>query len=340
MGELEKFEELIENLNKLLGKKIFIASHKTFSSQLPFHPQFFSLNEIQQHPFSNYKGFNIFQIQGCHEDIYVLIEGKAYEESEQIRALLSILQLELERLSPSHEPIKNLLDGELPYNNFSHYEKNYSLLIGKYFLLLSYPQNLCEEEIQYLLEISVHSMDLQLALKHHNMLVLIAEEENLWQSCNNLIENILSELYAACTLSLGGQIHTLRSLPEIYQKCLEAFKLKSSYHLTDSILSYDNMQLHRILFTINDGLKEDIIKSVFTDQFAEILDNELEHTIDAFFRSNLNVTDTAKNIYIHRNTLLYRLEKIYKSTGYDLKNFEDSMLFRIAWLLRRQAENT
>ena len=66
------------------------------------------------------------------------------------------------------------------------------------------------------------------------------------------------------------------------------------------------------------------------------IDKELEHMIDEYFKNNLNITDTAKAIHVHRNTLLYRIDKIQNYTNLDLRNFEDSMTFKIAWLIRKE----
>ena len=80
------------------------------------------------------------------------------------------------------------------------------------------------------------------------------------------------------------------------------------------------------------------MRKVFTDEFSDMVKGELGITIEEFFRNNLNITDTAAKLYIHRNTLLYRLDKIYRCTGFDLKRFEDSWLFRLAWMVFKERQ--
>ena len=72
--------------------------------------------------------------------------------------------------------------------------------------------------------------------------------------------------------------------------------------------------------------------TIFTEEFFNFLDDEIISTIDVFFQCNLNITDASQKLYIHRNTLIYRLDKILRITGYDIRKFNDAMIFKIAWL--------
>jgi DNA-binding PucR family transcriptional regulator len=93
---------------------------------------------------------------------------------------------------------------------------------------------------------------------------------------------------------------------------------------------------YRIAYNLDPKLKEFISSRVFTAEFKELLGGELGITIEEFFKNNLNLTDTAAKLYIHRNTLLYRLDKINKCTGFDIKRFEDSWLFKLAWMIHKE----
>ena len=78
------------------------------------------------------------------------------------------------------------------------------------------------------------------------------------------------------------------------------------------------------------------IKEVFGDKIPEILeDEEAMSTISKFFENNLNVSETSRKLYVHRNTLVYRLDKIYKLTGLDLRNFDDAIVFKVAMMVKR-----
>ena len=75
------------------------------------------------------------------------------------------------------------------------------------------------------------------------------------------------------------------------------------------------------------------LKEVFGEKVPDIFDEETTVTINRFFGNNLNISETARQLYIHRNTLVYRLERIEKILGLDIRTFEDAMLFRIALMV-------
>ena len=75
------------------------------------------------------------------------------------------------------------------------------------------------------------------------------------------------------------------------------------------------------------------IKEIFDDNTPDNFDEETLTTINKFFENNLNVSETSRQLYIHRNTLVYRLDKLQKSTGLDLRVFEDAITFRIALMV-------
>jgi carbohydrate diacid regulator len=169
-------------------------------------------------------------------------------------------------------------------------------------------------------------------------LFVLSKEKEIDQACNNLAANILSDLLIECCIAIGGKAHQIQDLPVCYQHCLQAFQLKSMFQLSDPVIHYERMYLYRIVAGMDDNLKQDILNRVFHEKTVEIFDKEMTRTIDAYFQNNLNVTDTANAIFIHRNTLLYRIDKIHHHTGFDLKNMEDSWLFKLAWLIRKEKQ--
>lgn len=135
---------------------------------------------------------------------------------------------------------------------------------------------------------------------------------------------------------IGGKAQSARELSRLYTNCIEALCLRQVYKLAENVLDYDGMFGYRIAYGLAPELKKSIKERVLTPEFMEMADGELGITIEEFFRNNLNLTDTAAKLYIHRNTLLYRLEKINRCTGFDLKKFEDSWLFKVAWMIYKE----
>ena len=98
-------------------------------------------------------------------------------------------------------------------------------------------------------------------------------------------------------------------------------------------VAYSNLGIGRLIYQLPLPLCKMFIKEIFDDNTPDNFDEETLTTINKFFENNLNVSETSRQLYIHRNTLVYRLDKLQKSTGLDLRVFEDAITFRIALMV-------
>ena len=102
-----------------------------------------------------------------------------------------------------------------------------------------------------------------------------------------------------------------------------------------TIVSYDNLGIARLIYQLPTTLCETFLKEVFKQGSIESLDQETLFTIQRFFENNLNVSETSRGLFVHRNTLVYRLEKIKKLTGLDLREFDDAIVFKVALMVKK-----
>ena len=102
-----------------------------------------------------------------------------------------------------------------------------------------------------------------------------------------------------------------------------------------TIVSYDNLGIARLIYQLPTTLCTMFLKEVFKRGSIESLDQETLFTIQRFFENNLNVSETSRKLFVHRNTLVYRLEKIKKLTGLDLREFEDAIVFKVALMVKK-----
>ena len=103
--------------------------------------------------------------------------------------------------------------------------------------------------------------------------------------------------------------------------------------MEEHTISYANLGIGRLIYQIPISLCEMFLKEVFGENIPDIFDEETTVTINKFFENNLNISETARQLYVHRNTLVYRLERIEKTLGLDIRTFEDAMLFKIALMV-------
>ena len=109
--------------------------------------------------------------------------------------------------------------------------------------------------------------------------------------------------------------------------------LERSFTVTKKVMAYSNLGIGRLIYQLPLPLCKMFIKEIFDDNTPDNFDEETLTTINKFFENNLNVSETSRQLYIHRNTLVYRLDKLQKSTGLDLRVFEDAITFRIALMV-------
>ena len=102
-----------------------------------------------------------------------------------------------------------------------------------------------------------------------------------------------------------------------------------------SIIRYDHLGVARLIYQLPTTLCEMFLREVFKRGSIESLDQETLFTIQKFFENNLNVSETSRKLFVHRNTLVYRLEKIKRLTGLDLREFDDAIVFKVALMVKK-----
>ena len=150
------------------------------------------------------------------------------------------------------------------------------------------------------------------------------------------IENILTtELYVKPVIGVGSVANHLRELAERYKEAQIAIEVGKVFEDDKLIINYDNLGIGRIIYQLPTTLCEMFLSEVFKKNPIDSLDAETLDTINRFFENNLNVSETSRKLFVHRNTLVYRLEKIKKLTGLDLREFDHAIIFKVALMVNK-----
>ena len=150
------------------------------------------------------------------------------------------------------------------------------------------------------------------------------------------IENMLTtELYIKAVIGIGSISRHLRELAERYKEAQVAIEVGKVFEDDKMIIHYDNLGIGRIIYQLPNTLCEMFLSEIFKKSPIDSLDQETLDTINRFFENNLNVSETSRKLFVHRNTLVYRLEKIKKLTGLDLREFDDAIVFKVALMVRK-----
>ncbi|MCQ2442913.1 MAG: helix-turn-helix domain-containing protein [Oscillospiraceae bacterium] len=148
-------------------------------------------------------------------------------------------------------------------------------------------------------------------------------------------ETINSELRQKVVIGIGTVAEHLRNLARAYKEAQMAIEVGKVFDTERSVINYDNLGIGRLIYQLPITLCEMFLQEVFKKNPIDALDQETLFTINKFFENNLNVSETARKLFVHRNTLVYRLEKIKKLTGLDLREFDDAITFKVALMVKK-----
>ncbi|MGM9662880.1 MAG: PucR family transcriptional regulator [Oscillospiraceae bacterium] len=136
-------------------------------------------------------------------------------------------------------------------------------------------------------------------------------------------------------IGVGTVAEHLRELAKSYKEAQIAIEVGKVFDTEKFIINYDNLGIGRLIYQLPTTLCEMFLQEVFKKNPIDSLDQETLFTIHKFFENNLNVSETARKLFVHRNTLVYRLEKIKKLTGLDLREFDDAITFKVALMVKK-----
>ena len=159
-----------------------------------------------------------------------------------------------------------------------------------------------------------------------------ADLEKIAQSVEDMLRN---ELFIKSVIGIGTVAEHLRGLADAYKEAQTAIDVGKVFDSERTIIIYENLGIGRLIYQLPTTLCEIFLSEVFKKNSIDSLDHETLFTINKFFENNLNVSETSRKLFVHRNTLVYRLEKIKKLTGLDLREFDHAIIFKVALMVRK-----
>ena len=159
--------------------------------------------------------------------------------------------------------------------------------------------------------------------------------EELEKIAVSMEETLKNELRIKTVIGVGTIADHLRELADSYKEAQTAIEVGKVFDTEKSIMHYENLGIGRLIYQLPTTLCEIFLSEVFKKNSIDSLDQETLFTINKFFENNLNVSETSRKLFVHRNTLVYRLEKIKKLTGLDLRQFDHAIVFKVALMVRK-----
>ena len=134
-------------------------------------------------------------------------------------------------------------------------------------------------------------------------------------------------------IAYGTVVGEIKEVSRSYKEARMALDVGKIFFEEKNVIAYSQLGIGRLIYQLPIPLCKMFIKEIFDGKSPDEFDEEILTTINKFFENSLNVSETSRQLYIHRNTLVYRLDKLQKSTGLDLRVFEDAITFRIALMV-------
>ncbi len=161
------------------------------------------------------------------------------------------------------------------------------------------------------------------------------ETKDLENLARSIVDTLSGEFYTHVIVGIGTTVENLKDLAKSFKEAQIALEVGKVFDTEKSIISYNNLGIGRLIYQLPTTLCETFLREVFKRGSIESLDQETLFTIQRFFENNLNVSETSRKLFVHRNTLVYRLEKIKKITGLDLREFDHAIVFKIALMVKK-----
>lgn len=292
-----------------------------------------------------FNGRRFMKIQDDERDVYILV---AFGEQQILYPVAKIAVSQLEALLVAY---KEKYDRN---NFFQNLILDNLLLVDIYNRAKKLHLDVEAKRIVYLIETKVESDsvakellrslfskqngDYVTSVDEKNIVLIKSlrkdnQEEEIAQTAKTIVDMLNTEAMLSVKVSYGTVVNELKEVSKSYKEAKMALDVGKIFYAEKSIIGYEKLGIGRLIYQLPVNLCRMFMNEIFGENLPDKLDEETLITIQKFFENSLNVSETARQLYIHRNTLVYRIEKLEKETGLDIRNFDDALTFKIALMV-------
>ncbi len=153
-----------------------------------------------------------------------------------------------------------------------------------------------------------------------------------------IVDMLNTEIMQNAKVSYSNIINNIKDTASAYNEARNALNMGKIFRGEDQVIPYKELGIEKLIYGISLPTCKEYLKEMFDGEVPDNFDNEVVVTVEKMFENNLNISEAARQLFIHRNTLVYRLDKIHKNTGFDLREFEDAMMFKVAMMMKKYIE--
>ena len=293
------------------------------------------------------KGYQYFKVCDDYQLEYILV---AHGEDEDTYMVGKLAAFQIQSLIVAYKErfdkdsfIKNLLlDNLLLVDIYNRAKKlHIDADVRRVVMILELEQEREHSSMESVKSLfSGKSKDFITAVDEKSIIIVKELEENEgYEEMDKLAQTILDTLGLEkennTHIAYGTIVSELKEVSRSYKEARMALDVGKIFSPEKDVIAYSSLGIGRLIYQLPIPLCKMFIKEIFGGKSPDDFDEETLVTIDKFFENSLNVSETSRQLYIHRNTLVYRLDKLQKSTGLDLRVFEDAITFKIALMVVR-----
>lgn len=324
------------------GKLAAATEEACFSLDLPQVVTDFAESLADEQSYQEYRLYRI-KVEGETEFILVCLESG---EESHIYAQMAVCQIRnlvlsfTEHFDRNHFIQNVLLGNVLPADLISKAKKHHMPDNSRVVYVIDTGSKKNDVVLELVKNLSdIRSKDYVTSLDPHNVILVKDishisgenQEEQLMSIAYSLSDNLHAEAMIKVRVAYGNVAGHLSDIAQSYQEARMALEVGRIFYPKYDTISYGKLGIGRLIYQLPMSLCEMFLKEVFGEKIPDILeDEEAMTTINKFLENNLNISETARQMYVHRNTLVYRLERIEKAIGLDIRTFDDAMTFKIA----------
>lgn len=291
------------------------------------------------------QGYQFFKVYDEQQMEYVLV---VLGTGEDVHIIGKMVVFQLQNLLVAYKErfdkdnfIKNLLlDNLLLIDIYSKAKKLHIQTDSARVVMIAETQNVRESNVLELIRnfCGSNNKDFVTAVDEHNVIIVkdLTDSENkkeMEKSADSLVEHLQKEGLKKVRVSYGTVVREIKEVSRSYKEAKMALDVGKIFFDERDVIAYSELGIGRLIYQLPIPLCKMFIREIFDGKSPDDFDEETLTTIYKFFENSLNVSETSRQLFIHRNTLVYRLDKLQKSTGLDLRVFEDAITFKIALMV-------
>lgn len=290
------------------------------------------------------QGFQYFKIYDEQQLEYVLVAGGSGEDVYMVGKMVAfqiqnLLVAYKERFDKDNFVKNLLLDNLLLVDIYSRAKKLHIQTDVKRVVFIVESANGKDSNVLELVRtVNANSRDFVTAVDENNVIVVhdLSEGDTpkeIEKTAKVLETSLVKEGLKNVRVAYGTVIKEIKEVSRSYKEAKMALDVGKIFFDERNIIAYSELGIGRLIYQLPIPLCRMFIKEIFGGKSPDEFDEETLTTINKFFENSLNVSETSRQLFIHRNTLVYRLDKLQKSTGLDLRVFEDAITFKIALMV-------